>query len=600
MKNDLKLSPQSSFGPYQILRLLGQGGMGEVYEAVQMESGLPVALKVSRQTNDPEASHRFNNEIRALKLANHPHIVKLIDSGEHMGVPYLAMELVKGDSLDQYIEQKVFRPVEAMKIIKQVAEGVLALHDQKIVHRDLKAKNILCLNDQKIKIIDFGVVKFTDDPPLEITKTGAIVGSVKYVSPEVATGQPAVFQSDIWSLGILAYELMVGTAPFDGQSYQEILEQIRLSPLTFPPVADRTIPENIKKIVHKMCEKNVHLRYANMKELLADINQVMSANQEETNPLETTQFLRSQIANENKVRKLIKKAGFKDGDIKVLMSLALRIQQEKSPQGDFSSAWVIEKGALDEAIKSFLDSTDSSQLPPKKNAYLWWAGVGFAALWALLFSTSLDLSMNVHPDDDEGVALEAPVQAGKVWVEPQAPVHFRWSKALTTPTELQIAIDSSFQEIIEKVEVTNRKELTVTLPEEGPYYWRLFDHQSSTAIGSSEPFFLIHKTAPVVKTISLKSGSKVEFSWLSKVGVKTYRLQIAKDKQFTNLLFDQRVHDTHFETSLPAGRYFWRVSTFEGTPIDALWSVGEVTVKTERQPASSKQNKKKRRKNRRS
>src|SRR5262249_4528146 len=218
-------------GVYQLAQELGRGGMGEVYLAYDARLGRHVALKLlpARYTEDAERVRRFQREARAASGLNHPNILTIFDIGQEEGRHYIATEYVEGRTLRSLVGGAEMTLDKAIDVAMQIASALSAAHQAGIVHRDIKPENVMLRPDGYVKVLDFGLAKLTesDSPPREgetgssgssvfETRTGVILGTVAYMSPEQAHGQKVDARSDLFSLGVVLYELITGSRPFDG------------------------------------------------------------------------------------------------------------------------------------------------------------------------------------------------------------------------------------------------------------------------------------------------------------------------------------------------------------------------------------------------
>jgi serine/threonine protein kinase len=212
---------------YDVLALLGRGGMGTVYKALDKRLEQLVAIKIIHSNADEVALKRLRTEAHALAEMNHPNIVRVFRLEQINSLCVLAMEYVDATDLDRLIQKRgKLTPAEARNILTQAAGALEQAHKQGIVHRDLKPSNILVTESGgtlQIKIVDFGIAKFVDGDEQRLTRTGAVVGSPEYISPEVGRGQPADARSDIYSLGCVMYTCLTGHAPFTGESAYEVM-----------------------------------------------------------------------------------------------------------------------------------------------------------------------------------------------------------------------------------------------------------------------------------------------------------------------------------------------------------------------------------------
>ncbi|WP_455433180.1 protein kinase domain-containing protein [Streptomyces roseolilacinus] len=212
---------------YRLREPIGRGAMGEVWRAYDETLARPVAIKLLlTQESDPTAVQRFRLEARTAGRLNHPHVVSVLDFGEHDGRLFLVMELVEGGSLARLLKERGPLPAEeAAGITAQAAAGLAAAHQQGVVHRDIKPANLLLDADGSLKIGDFGIARFLDDPSAALTGTGQIVGTGLYLAPERALGKPAAPASDVYALGCVLYQLLTGRPPFQADTSIAILHQ---------------------------------------------------------------------------------------------------------------------------------------------------------------------------------------------------------------------------------------------------------------------------------------------------------------------------------------------------------------------------------------
>ncbi|PIB05541.1 MULTISPECIES: serine/threonine-protein kinase [Streptomyces] len=214
-------------GRYRLHDPIGRGAMGEVWRAFDETLGRPVAVKLLLpQDTDPTAASRFRLEAQTAGRLNHPHVVGVFDFGEFEDRLFLVMELVEGDSLDRRLTAAGPLPAEHVaRIAAQAAAGLASAHQQGIVHRDIKPANLLLDADGTLKIGDFGIARFVDDPAAALTTTGQIVGTSLYLAPERALGQPAGPACDVYALGCVLYQLLTGRPPFRADTAVAILHQ---------------------------------------------------------------------------------------------------------------------------------------------------------------------------------------------------------------------------------------------------------------------------------------------------------------------------------------------------------------------------------------
>jgi hypothetical protein len=265
------LSPGARLGPYEIVSGLGAGGMGEVYRARDLRLGREVALKVlsAGMDQDPERLRRFDLEARATGLLGHPNIVAVFDVGTADGVPYVVSELLEGETLRTRLSRGPLPARKALDCGIQMARGLAAAHDKGIVHRDLKPENVFLTADGHLKILDFGLAKLVPVASTAATATadlavgtdaGVVMGTVGYMSPEQVRGAAVDHRSDIFSLGVVLYEMVSGRRPFQGASTVETMNAIlKEDP---PPIASGTaIPPVVDRILRRCLEKEPGERF---------------------------------------------------------------------------------------------------------------------------------------------------------------------------------------------------------------------------------------------------------------------------------------------------------------------------------------------------
>lgn len=289
-------------GRYEIVGELGRGAMGVVYKALDPTIGRTVALKTMRidvhglETED--VIRRFKNEARAAGLLNHPNIVTIYDAGEQDGIFYLAMEYIEGTTLHSLLaERRVLPPEEIVTISRQICKGLDYAHLQKIIHRDIKPGNIMLTPDGTVKIMDFGIAK----AGASMTSTGQVLGTPNYMSPEQVKGKTLDGRSDLFSFGVVLYEMVTGEKPFVGQNVTTIIYKIVNENPIPPRDLDVTIHPGLSAVVTKTLAKSPDERYQTGAELIHDLDNykaagtnlntttVLSAGvSERTQPLSTT------------------------------------------------------------------------------------------------------------------------------------------------------------------------------------------------------------------------------------------------------------------------------------------------------------------------
>src|SRR5216110_3945212 len=261
-------------GRYRIERKLGTGGMADVYLAEDQELGRPVAIKIlnDRHAQDDQFVERFRREAKNAAGLSHPNIVSIYDRGEAEGSYYIAMEYLDGRTLKELLVRNGPPPIPiAIDYARQVLAAIGFAHRNGIVHRDIKPHNVVVGRDGRLKVTDFGIAR---SGASEMTEAGSIVGTAQYLSPEQARGAPVDARSDLYSLGIVLYEMLTGTVPYTGDTPVEIAMK-HLTAVPDPPSKLRSdIPHDLDAVVMRALAKDPEQRYGSAEEMDADLARV--------------------------------------------------------------------------------------------------------------------------------------------------------------------------------------------------------------------------------------------------------------------------------------------------------------------------------------
>jgi Tol biopolymer transport system component len=281
----MPIGPGARLGPYEILSKLGAGGMGEVYRARDPRLGREVAIKVlpSEVAQDPERLRRFEQEARAASALNHPNLLTVFDVGTHEHSPYLVTELLEGSSLREALRAGELSLSKTLDYAVQIAQGLAAAHEKRIVHRDLKPENLFVTRDERVKILDFGLARLVPEliaseaqTATLITREGVVLGTAAYMSPEQARGGAVDARSDIFSLGVVLYEVVTGTRPFQGSTSPALFEAILNKTPTPPAQLKPELAGGLGPIIEKALEKDPGRRYASGSELAGALKLLVS------------------------------------------------------------------------------------------------------------------------------------------------------------------------------------------------------------------------------------------------------------------------------------------------------------------------------------
>lgn len=266
-------------GRYELVGELGRGAMGVVYKATDPNIGRPVALKTMRLDvhglESADLMRRFKNEARAAGLLNHPNIVTIYDAGELDGIFYIAMEYLEGTTLQELLAQRrVLEPAEAIKFAREICKGLDYAHSHGIVHRDVKPANIMITRSGAVKIMDFGIAKAGGS----MTGTSQVLGTPNYMAPEQVKGKSLDGRSDLFSLGVILYEMLVGEKPFDGQNVTTVIYKIVNENPIPPRELDASIPASLSELVLKALAKAPDDRFQSGADLVRQLESVKPIN----------------------------------------------------------------------------------------------------------------------------------------------------------------------------------------------------------------------------------------------------------------------------------------------------------------------------------
>lgn len=273
---------------YKLIKKLGSGGMGEVYLAEDTRLNRKIALKILPEdvAQDRKRLSRFLQEARLAANLNHPNICIIYEVDDSTETPFISMEYVEGETLAHKIQNKSFETNEILEILTQIADALDEAHKQGIIHRDIKSANIIINQRGQAKVLDFGLAKtvvenVSDEAATQAkTEAGVLVGTVQYMSPEQALGKKLDGRTDLWSLGVLFYEMICGQTPFKGETQVGIFDEILHKDPTKPGEIDKNISPELEKIILKLLEKDREFRYQTASDLRADLRRLQRSSSE--------------------------------------------------------------------------------------------------------------------------------------------------------------------------------------------------------------------------------------------------------------------------------------------------------------------------------
>ncbi len=346
-----------AFGHYKMVSWLGAGGMGEVYLARDGKLGRQVALKLLPQefTRDPQRIRRFQQEARAASSLNHPNIVTIYEIGEEGEAHYIASEYIEGLTLRQRLASSAMPLLQALDIAMQVASALAAAHEAGVIHRDIKPENLMLRKDGFVKVLDFGLAKLAEHPFANAnrdqaidshastkervqTSAGVVLGTVTYMSPEQARGQQVDARTDIFSLGVVLYEMVAGRVPFEGKTASDtiaaILEKSPLPLVRYQP----EVPEQVQWVVTKALRKEREERYQSAREMLSDLREVKQEFELKS------KLERSASPEMNEAATVMQVARVSDGQASVVTANQLAAQTDEAAVRTTSSAEYLVSG----------------------------------------------------------------------------------------------------------------------------------------------------------------------------------------------------------------------------------------------------------------
>jgi serine/threonine protein kinase len=552
------LAAGTKIGPYTVEKLIGKGGMGEVYLATEENLRRKVALKFvsPEMARNQDVLNRFQLESRALALINHANVVGVFGVGETEFGHYIAMEYIDGKSVSAIFKNIVLPAREAVPLFCQMIDGIRALHQRSVVHRDLKPQNIIYQKDNVMKIVDLGIAKVYDGSSTTATATGVLIGTIKYLAPEVAAGRPATAVSDIWSLGAIFYEMLCGTSLIFAPNQMQAFAQLAQFQVRFPPDAAALIPKELQTIIERMCAKAPEDRYRDTKLIRQDLENFMAKNPSEAKW--QYRVIGKEIKNAAALKQQLVQKGFSEFAAKSILFQALNEAQIFKQKNTSVDATLVmnpqdDDVVLDSAFHSAVSGISTGFRRRSRNRHLArWAGAAVAL--AALSAIGLWLSPKTP------VAPMKPVPVVNVPAEFQAPpppVPDPKPAEVVPPPSPVAAPAPAPAPVAIPVPVPAPAPVVAAVPAPAP--------PKPKPVKPAGPDFAvtspkIHSKSVKIKFDSDNSSSRPQLEWETLANAESYSVQIAKTPDFAQAVLERNLSDTAYNwTSATPGRYFWRV-----------------------------------------
>jgi len=554
--------------------------MGEVYEAYEAKLHRRVALKIIAPLQPDEHDYedlfrRFLQEARTLAQVNHPNIVTIYDIDREQGAQFIAMEYVAGLSLKQMLKEVSLSLEEAIPIFAQILEGLTCLHDNHIIHRDLKPHNILLRTDGQIKILDFGIAKQILPGQGEGTSVGVIAGTLPYMAPEVKVGDAASVMSDIWGLGAIFYELIVGRA-----LARVMLDHPNTTEVPWSREDMSRIPHGMRNIINKMCAHSPKDRYQRTTEVSDELKRFRQSRPPVPPEVYDAMVKKVAAIAELKRKEITSEFSFTSIKNNSPMATELRPQnpdrrrsrrKSRRKKLEYYMPYAAMSGVIIAGFGTWFALKGNNNTQP------------LPAPQPVLPQQITQTTAHTKPESlQPPLILLEPKDNETMWLEPGRIPTLTWSRQLGNGEyEIQIALDTRFKKIIVSEPVAGTTFRPGIVLPEGKYHWRLEPKIPSSPAGG--PFrFAVANLTPV-ELISPSANQSfdakpsdpsadVDFAWKCKPGAKFYRIQISNDADFKAVSKEQLLQACQYPSHLNAGAYHWRVRMEDAAPAQTAWS----------------------------
>jgi len=468
----MRFSVNEMIGEYRITAFLGAGGMGEVYQGIHAKLGRPAAIKVLGETSsDASFTTRFFNEARLQASLHHPNVAALYDFQEIDGRLCIFMEFVSGESLEDLVARRAFTVEDALKTFQPIVEAIAFIHQNGILHRDIKSQNIKLTSGGTVKLLDFGIAK--DATSHSLTQTGGVIGTPSYLAPEQLAGKNASAQTDVWALGVLLYEMLTGIEPFKADTIGALCMQITLAEFKPPDKTNPAVPGEVSRIVARCLKKNVAERYRTADELLRDVKQFLSGEKPDTKTATAFADLKRSFAFSSKSAPAA--------------SIAADVWSNQADASNFQNTSDSDSYQTDSSIEeNYQNQSSGKKLPVAAIAVASSVGVlllfGLVGLgvWSMSGSSANDTTTNQAPKtvfadskDNKNIAVQSAKTAAqrrvRVDVDEGSAQVFRSGQAVgATPFDLEAGegekVDltlkrNGFEDKTVQIEVSSRKQV---------------------------------------------------------------------------------------------------------------------------------------------
>ncbi len=557
--------------------------MGEVYEALEHPIGRKVALKVIAQRTDAagqEALLRFMTEAKALSQVSHHNVVSLFAIGQHENLHYIAMEHIEGVVLRDLMSEYILSASEAAALAVQIMSGLKALHEQKIIHRDLTPKNIIVQPNGRAVIIDLGIAKQIGQA--DLTSTGMVIGTFSYMAPEIFYGMPATVRTDLWAAGAILYEAT------SGQSLAAKSGSVNAT--EYPRESQSWTPMPFRKAITRLCAPKPEDRFSTAAEAEIEFER-LSEGRLESGTMALAALAQT-VENLTLVKDMIAKA--KVSSIAARRVLAVSAQLAKARLGpssgvDDKTQFIDPDTTVKIDIRAVHEALDQVRFPmgmriqqrqiiPRESRKA--PITAFAVMTVAVIGIGGFVFLNSKPNSKSVFEMKkvSALNESEIWLGGKENVKLKWAPRLDQGAVLEIDSHPDFR-MPERHRVAGDS-AEIARPRDGKYYWRLAkDSKYSMPFQFQVWTYMAPKLLkpPPDENIAVPETSDnriviIDFTWECHPGAKSYRVQISRYVSFKEIFSEQELVDCKWlAVTIPKGKYFWRVRT-ESPAVARQWS----------------------------